>query len=162
MESTVQRSYSAPPAELFAAAVRTALALGYTVVEFDPCDQQIVVALPGSVQSPAETVTLSVRSDARGSQVVLTTAARPSPAVGRGRLAPPTDGRQSRRFLDGLARDLSVPSPGWFPDPSGRFAYRWWEGSAWGSWAYDRPGGPQFEDAPGALPRPRLGAFAVA
>jgi hypothetical protein len=26
---------------------------------------------------------------------------------------------------------LTLPSPGWYPDPTGAATYRWWDGSAW-------------------------------
>ncbi|MDA8343015.1 MAG: DUF2510 domain-containing protein [Actinomycetota bacterium] len=32
-----------------------------------------------------------------------------------------------------VGNQLPVSPPAWHPDPSGRFAYRWWDGTAWTS-----------------------------
>jgi membrane protease YdiL (CAAX protease family) len=34
------------------------------------------------------------------------------------------------------------PGPGWYPDPSGRHARRWWDGRSWTTWVLDRPPAP--------------------
>jgi hypothetical protein len=40
-------------------------------------------------------------------------------------------GGQERSADDGAA--TGHPPPGWHPDPSGRFHYRWWDGTQWTS-----------------------------
>ncbi len=52
-------------------------------------------------------------------------AATPGPAVPTppGPVARPTSGPAG----------VPLPPPGWHPDPSGRFHYRWWDGSQWTS-----------------------------
>jgi hypothetical protein len=34
---------------------------------------------------------------------------------------------------DGVGPGHPAPPPGWHPDPSGRFHYRWWDGTQWTS-----------------------------
>jgi hypothetical protein len=35
---------------------------------------------------------------------------------------------------DGKAGDVGEQARGWFPDPSGRFELRWWDGRGWTDW----------------------------
>ncbi|MBD5787497.1 DUF2510 domain-containing protein [Cellulosimicrobium terreum] len=46
-----------------------------------------------------------------------------------------------------------VPSPGWYPDPWGARAERWFDGRAWTPQVRDRP------PSPGARPRMHTGAI---
>ena len=43
------------------------------------------------------------------------------------------------------------PPPGWYPDPAGERAWRWWDGQAWSPYASD-PSGPRAAVATGAQP----------
>jgi hypothetical protein len=40
------------------------------------------------------------------------------------------------------------PKEDWYPDPSGRYPDRWFDGANWTQWVRDKPGGTRFEDPP--------------
>jgi hypothetical protein len=56
--------------------------------------------------------------------------ARPAEPVGvPGPTAPPAPGMATGQAT--RPTDAPLPPPGWHPDPSGRFHYRWWDGTQW-------------------------------
>ena len=58
------------------------------------------------------------------------------------------------RFIKAVTEILLRPPAGWLPDPSGRFAERWWDGCGWTDRARDSERGPLYQDQPGNLAAP--------
>jgi uncharacterized membrane protein len=44
---------------------------------------------------------------------------------------------------DHTSRDIAAPTAGWHPDPTGRFAHRWWDGHAWTDHVHPHGAHPQ-------------------
>ena len=55
------------------------------------------------------------------------------PAVPEPAVVPPAPDEAGRAAADETAAGVAVSPPAWHPDPSGRFHYRWWDGSEWTS-----------------------------
>jgi hypothetical protein len=57
-------------------------------------------------------------------------AARQEQYAARYQLDRPT--QHTAPWMGGPAAPVTAgPAPGWFPDPSGRFDHRWWDGTRW-------------------------------
>jgi hypothetical protein len=63
--------------------------------------------------------------------------------------------RLINKWLDALGEALQLQpleplaggtEEGWYPDPSGRYPDRWWDGNAWADYTRDKPGGTRFDD----------------
>ena len=55
------------------------------------------------------------------------------PAVPEPAVVPPAPDEAGHAAADETAAGSPVSPPAWHPDPSGRFHYRWWDGSEWTS-----------------------------
>jgi hypothetical protein len=59
--------------------------------------------------------------------------------------------RQGHHRPSAASEPLGEPGPsGWYPDPSGRYRERFWDGKEWTWRVRDEPGGKTFEDPPNA------------
>ena len=50
--------------------------------------------------------------------------------------------RMAQAVAMGVRQATGKPGPGWYTDPSGKAAKRWWDGSAWTNSALDAAGQP--------------------
>jgi hypothetical protein len=150
-----ERRYSASADEVFAAAERATDALGYVLLERNSELRTLSFDTgPRAAFGADQPISVQVMADGAGSRVVMTGTLVRSALATRGRLVWNGDGPPSNRFLDALARDLLAPPAGWLDDPSGRYAQRFWDGSAWTAATRDRELGVRYEDPPGSLPPP--------
>jgi hypothetical protein len=147
--NNVEKFFSAVPDVVYEAALRASATLGYELLHTDATRRTLSFETTSPTTSE---VNVSVACVGSGSRVVVIGIDPTSPLAARGRLVWAVS--VPNRFIKALTEMLLQPSAGWLPDPSGRFAQRWWDGCGWTERARDHERGTQFEDPPGSLAAP--------